>query len=197
MKLYLLKKRLLSKFNDLSSIKITSLFLIVFLFSVSQSELLAQTATLTGKITDKETGETLPGVNIILKGTYYGAATDVNGKFSIQSINPGTYNVEVSLIGYKSVQFTGYQFSAGQTKKLDVELEETVLTLGQDVVVVGEKPLMDVEETQSKKTISKDEIELSAVENITDLVSMQAGVVKSDNEIHIRGGRSYENAFLL
>lgn len=64
-------------------------------------------------------------------------------------------------------------------------------------MVVGEKPLMDVEETQSKKTISKDEIELAAVENITDLVSMQAGVIKSDNEIHIRGGRSYENAFLL
>ncbi|MCZ7611281.1 MAG: TonB-dependent receptor [Ignavibacterium sp.] len=197
MKSYLLKKRLSFKFCALSAINIKTLFLILILFSVSQLEIKAQTAVLTGKITDKETGEALPGVNIILKGTYYGAASDVNGKFTITAINPGSYNVEVSLIGYKSVQFTGYQFNAGQTKKLDIELEETVLTLGQDVVVVGEKPLMDVEETQSKKTISKDEIELAAVENITDLVSMQAGVIKSDNEIHIRGGRSYENAFLL
>jgi outer membrane receptor protein involved in Fe transport len=71
------------------------------------------------------------------------------------------------------------------------------LTLDQDVVIVGEKPLLDVEETQSKRTVSREEIELAIVENIGDLVVQQAGVVKSDNAIHIRGGRSYENAFLL
>jgi len=127
MKFYILKKRLTINFSALSAIKIITLFLILFSAQLSSQ---AQTAVLTGKITDKETGEALPGVNIILKGTYYGAATDINGKFSIQAINPGTYNVEVSLIGYKSVQFTGYQLNAGQTKTLDVELEETVLTLG-------------------------------------------------------------------
>lgn len=155
------------------------------------------TGSISGTIKDKANGEPLPGVNVVLKGTYYGAATDINGRYNIQSINPGTYIVEVSLIGYKTVQFTGVQIAAGQTKKIDVELEETVLTLGQDVVVVGEKPLLDVEETQSKKTISKEEIEIAIIENITDLVSQQAGVIKSDNAIHIRGGRSYENAFLL
>lgn len=155
------------------------------------------TGSISGSIKDKSNGEPLPGVNVVLKGTYYGAATDINGKYTIHSINPGTYIVEVSLIGYKTVQFTGVQVFAGQNKKIDVELEETVLTLGQDVVVVGEKPLLDVEETQSKKSISKEEIEIAIIENITDLVSQQAGVIKSDNAIHIRGGRSYENAFLL
>lgn len=153
--------------------------------------------SLSGTIKDKATGEGLPGVNIVLKGTYYGAATDINGRYNIPSINPGNYTVEVSLIGYKTVQFTGIQIVSNQSKKIDVQLEETVLTLGQDVVVVGEKPLMDVEETQSKKSISREEIEIAIIENITDLVSQQAGVIKSDNAIHIRGGRSYENAFLL
>ncbi len=153
--------------------------------------------SLSGTIKDKASGEGLPGVNIVLKGTYYGAATDINGRYNIPSINPGNYTVEISLIGYKTVQFTGIQIVSNQTKKIDVELEETVLTLGQDVVVVGEKPLMDVEETQSKKSISREEIEIAIIENITDLVSQQAGVIKSDNAIHIRGGRSYENAFLL
>ena len=98
------------------------------------------------------------------------------------------------MIGYKTVQFTdGIQ--ADKTKELDVKMEETVLTLDQDVVVVGKKPLMDVEETQSKKNISKEDIENAIVENITDVVTQQAGVVKTDNTIHIRGGRSYENAF--
>jgi len=172
-------------------------YLILFLLIISSFQLFGQTSTISGKIVDKKTGETLPGVNIILKGTYYGAATDINGKFNISGINTGTYNIEISLIGYKSVQFTGFQIIAGQNKKIDVELEETVLTLGQDVIVVGEKPLMDVEETQSKRTISKEDIENAIVENIGDIVSQQSGVIKSDNEIHIRGGRSYENAFLL
>ncbi|MCS7053194.1 MAG: TonB-dependent receptor [Ignavibacterium sp.] len=172
-------------------------FTITILCFISNILFAQSTGSLSGTIKDKATGEALPGVNVVLKGTYYGAATDMNGRYNIPSINPGNYTVEISLIGYKTVQFTGVQIVANQNKKIDVLLEETVLTLGQDVVVVGEKPLMDVEETQSKKTLSKEDIEIAIIENITDLVSQQAGVIKSDNAIHIRGGRSYENAFLL
>jgi outer membrane receptor for ferrienterochelin and colicin len=57
---------------------------------------------------------------------------------------------------------------------------------------------MDVEETQSKRTISKDEIDALIVENVQNIVSQQSGVVVNNtNEVHIRGGRTYENAFLL
>jgi outer membrane receptor protein involved in Fe transport len=80
---------------------------------------------------------------------------------------------------------------------LNVKLEETVLTLDQDVVVIGDKPLLDPEETQSKKTVSREEIDALIVENIKNIVTQQTGVVTADNEVNIRGGRSYENAFLL
>ncbi len=171
------------------------ILLLIILFS---SMVFAQsTGTISGKVTDAKTGEELIGVNVILKGTYYGAATDLSGKFQIINISPGNYTVEISLIGYKTVQFTGTKVSSNKTTEINVKLEETVLTLEQDVVVIGDKPLMDVEETQSKKTISREDIEASIVENISDIVTQQAGVVKSDNSIHIRGGRAYENAFLL
>lgn len=173
------------------------LFAVILLILAVTAAAAAQSGTLIGNVHDAATGEALPGVNVILKGTYYGAATDINGKFKINGISAGNYNVDISLIGYKTVQFTGIEIISGKTKELDVKLEETVLTLDQDVVVVGEKPLMDVEETQSKKDISKEDIENSIVENITDVVTQQAGIVKTDNTIHIRGGRSYENAFLL
>ncbi len=170
--------------------------LILFLF-IAINLFAQQTGNLSGLVVDAATGEALPGVNIIIKGTYYGAATDFNGKFRINNISVGSYIVTVSLIGYKTVEYTGIAIEPNKTIELDIKLEETVLTLGQDVVVIGDKPLMDVEETQSKKTISKDELEVAVLENITDVVSQQSGVVKSDNAIHIRGGRSYENAFLL
>ncbi|NWF88966.1 MAG: TonB-dependent receptor [Ignavibacteriaceae bacterium] len=163
----------------------------------SQVNYAQEIGTLSGKITDATSGEGLPGVNIILKGTYYGAATDVNGNYKINSIHEGNYTVSVSFIGYKTMQFTGIKIEAGKTRELNVKLEESVLTLSQDIIVIGDKPLLDVEETQSKKTISQEDIEKSIVENIADVVVQQAGVVKSDNAIHIRGGRAYENAFLL
>ena len=176
--------------------KIVKTFLLIILIS---SQLFSQqTGNLQGKVTDSATGEALPGVNIILRGTYHGAATDINGNYNIANIAVGSYNVDVSLIGYKTFQFTGIKIDANKTTQLDVQLEETVLTLEQDVVVIGEKPLMDVEETQSKRSISKEEIDNLIVENVQNIVSQQSGVVVNNtNEVHIRGGRTYENAFLL
>ena len=61
-------------------------------FMVSFSQ---QTGKLSGKVTDAETGESLPGVNVIIKGTYYGAATNINGYFTINNISVGNYNVDI------------------------------------------------------------------------------------------------------
>jgi len=152
---------------------------------------------ITGKVIDKANGQGLPGVNVILKGTYFGAATDIKGKFRIVNITPGSYVIKISLIGYKTVEYTGVKVKSGQTKEINVKMSETVLTLDQEVTVIGKKPLLDIDETQSKRTISQDEIRNSIVENVQDVVAQQVGIVKSDNAIHIRGGRAYESAFLL
>ena len=172
-------------------------FIFVLMLLLSQSVFAQQTGNLEGVVTDSKSGEPLPGVNVILKGTYYGAATDIQGKFRIDGITTGNYNVSLSLIGYKTVEYTGVKIEPHKTKLLEVKLTETVLTLEQDVVVIGDKPLMDVEETESKKTINRKDIEVAVVENIRNIVSQQAGVVEADREIHIRGGRSYENALLV
>jgi len=62
---------------------------------------------------------------------------------------------------------------------------------------VGQKPLFDIEETASRRNVGQADIQASAVQNVQEIVSLQPGVVMADNEIHIRGGRSYENAYLL
>lgn len=150
-----------------------------------------------GKVVDLKSNESLPGVNVTLKGTYYGGVTDIEGNILIQGINPGSYTVVVTLIGYKAVEVTGFKVIAGETSNLSVKLEETVLSLGREVVIIGDKPLFNLEETQSSRTISGEDIQAAAIKSVQDVVSMQTGVVQSDNEIHIRGGRSYENAYLV
>jgi outer membrane receptor protein involved in Fe transport len=172
-------------------------YIAIIFFGALTSIFAQNTGRITGKITDAKTGDGLPGVNIILKGTYYGTATNAKGEFEVKNIAPGVYDIQISYIGYSTVEYTGTKVGTNTTTTLDVKMKETALTLDKDVVVVGKKPLLDVEETQSKKTISADEIKNAVVENVQDVVAQQAGVVKSDNEIHIRGGRSYENAFLI
>jgi outer membrane receptor protein involved in Fe transport len=157
----------------------------------------AQKATISGKITDERTGEELIGVNVLVKGTYYGAASGMDGRYTIRDVNPGEYTLVISLIGYKKIQKTGVDIRAGQELTLDFKMEETILTMDEAVVIIGQKPLMDIEETASSRTVTAEDIEVAVIENVTDVVAQQTGVVKSDEGIHIRGGRAYENAFLL
>ncbi len=59
--------------------------------------------SISGYVTDRETGDPLPGVNAILKGTTLGAATDLNGKFTIINVPHGYYGLQVLSIGYQTV----------------------------------------------------------------------------------------------
>ena len=86
--------------------------------------------SLIGSVTELGTGSKLPGVNIMIKGTYYGAATDLDGTFRIQKISPGSYDVEVSMIGYKVILKTGLVINPNETVSLDFTMEETVLSFG-------------------------------------------------------------------
>jgi len=155
------------------------------------------TGSIRGVITDAETGEPLPGVNVVVEGTYYGAATDLQGRFVIPRVNPGQYTLKITMIGYKVVQRTGVVVRAGETVELKLQLQPTVLALGQEVVVVGERPLFDIEETASRRALSSREISQQVVEDVKDIVATQVGVVEMDEGLHIRGGRAYENAYLI
>ena len=99
--------------------------------------------TITGRVVDKEKNEGLTGVNIMVKGTYYGSATDADGYYTISNINTGTYDIEASIIGYKVVLQTGIKIEVGKSVILDFSMEETVLTIGEEVVVMGKKPLFE------------------------------------------------------
>jgi len=158
---------------------------------------MARKGAIVGKVVDAKTREGLPGANVLIKGTYYGGASDVEGNVRIMNIGEGTYTLEVSLLGYKPMQFTEIVVLPGDTTTFTAPLEETVLTLDQDIVIVGEKPLFDIEETASIRTIGQSEIKAAAVQSVESIVSLQPGVVYADNEIHIRGGRTHENAYLL
>ena len=167
------------------------LFLLVPVFLLSQ-----ELGFISGKIEDKN-GAGLPGVNIMLKGTYYGTASDSKGNYKIDKIQPGNYDLELSMIGYKIILKTGVKVKADHELVLDFIMEETVLSFGEDVVVLGRNPLFDVDETSSMTRVRKEDIANKIVSSVEDILSEQIGVTTQDNEIHIRGGRIDESLFMV
>ncbi len=157
----------------------------------------AQTATLQGTISDQSSDEPLIGATIHLKGTTIGTATDLQGSFRIEGIKPGIYNIEISYLGYKSVLLTGIRLQAHQTRILNIQLQPTALTIEEEVVVVGEKPLVDVEEARTTQRLSIEKIEAAPVRPIQGILNTQAGIVTSPAGLHIRGGRTYETGFFI
>jgi len=171
--------------------------LLICLVAAAQSVSAEGKGTIKGRVKDAKTGEGLPVVNVKVKGTYYGAVTDFDGNYSIPNMNQGSYTLEFSIVGYTMVQHTDVRVEPDKVTTIDQNMQETVLSLGQEVMIVGERPLVNLEETSSKRSITTDDLKATAVVDVKDVVSQQVGVVQTDNEIHIRGGRASENSYLL
>jgi outer membrane receptor protein involved in Fe transport len=152
---------------------------------------------LTGTVTDADTGETLPGVNVLILGTSLGAATNFDGRYTIEGIRAGEYTVQASYIGYETKQFTGIEVEVGGETELNIELGEAVLQTEGEIVVIGERPLVDVEQSSSAYTVGREEIAAAPVREIQDVVATQAGVVQDPTGLYIRGGRADETGFIV
>ena len=124
-----------------------------------------------GTIKEAGNGSGLPGVNVMVKGTYYGTASDLDGRYKINKISPGSYDVEISMIGYKIILKTGVLIAPNETVTLDFNMEETVLSFGEDVVVMGKKPLFDVDEPSSMARVRREDIEAKVVSSVEDILS--------------------------
>ena len=170
--------------------KILTLFLLGNLIT---SVCLSQTTgKIIGKISDVETSEVLIGVNIMLLGTNLGIASDINGEFFLLNLPPGSYNLSVSMIGYKNTMIEDVQVSVNRTTPLTFQMTPSVLE-GDVVVVKADQVSIKKDQTSSVKNISSDQIDIMPVENIGQIIGMQAGIVAG----HFRGGRSTEVTYLI
>ena len=174
--------------------KILLIFLTILFYS--QNFLVAgTTGKITGKITDKETGEPLPFVNVLIVGTNLGAATDIDGNYVILNVPPGKYNIKAQYIGYQPVLVEGITVNIDLTTSVDFELSVSTVEL-QEVVVQGSQDVIKKDITSSQSLISSDKIAALPVAEFDDVLQLQAGVTKdADGNFHIRGGRSNEVAY--
>ncbi len=99
----------------------------------------------------------------------------------------------VSSIGYNRTIVQDIIVNVDRTTKIDVELSSESITLDEEVVVTAKKPLIVKDLTSSSSTVTAEEITMMPVENMGQVVNIQAGVVDG----HFRGGRSGEVSYLV
>lgn len=81
-----------------------------------------QAPSITGKVVDNYSGETLAGVLVTVEGTALQAYTDLDGQFSISGMNPGKYNLVLSLISYKKSLVENLEVLPGKEEAVEVKL---------------------------------------------------------------------------
>ncbi|MCA2005103.1 MAG: TonB-dependent receptor, partial [Ignavibacterium sp.] len=190
--------------NSKMSVKFSKIFFIIILayaFNLSaQSK-----GSIIGLILDKETGDAIVGANVLIENTNIGAATDLEGKFRIENVEAGKYNIVISYISYSKVRIKGVEVHSGKVTDLKVALIPEAISV--DEVVVVDKLDRSYENAlinQRKKSssisdgISSEQIKRSNDASTSDALKRIPGVTLLDNKfIFVRGtSERYSNAQL-
>ena len=165
---------------------------IVLIFFVHTSLFAGVTGKISGHVTDMGTGKPLIGCNVLISGTYLGAATSLNGDFVILNVPPGTYTLRATMIGYTPVEIEGVSVAIDLTTNVNIEMKIEVIQ-GETVLVVYDRPIVQRDRTSSQVHLSEDFIANLPVQEITEILEIQSGVTRDPGGgIHIRGGRGSE-----
>jgi len=166
--------------------------LVLILFGFVPCLYAGTTGKLAGRVIDADSHESLPGVNVILAGTALGGVSASDGHYFIINIPPGNYEVTFTLLGYTKKRVENVRINVDATTNLSTALKSTLID-GDEVTVVAERPLVQKDLTSSAARVSSQQMEMLPIENVGQVVELQAGVING----HFRGGRLGEVAYLI
>jgi len=177
------------------------LLLVVAVLSMPLA-LYAAGGTITGKITDSGTNENLPGANVTVKGTSLGAASGMNGVYTISGVPAGTQTLVVSFIGNKTIE-KEVTVAEGGKVVADFAMESEVL-MGQEVAILADRArerktpvaFSTVQKTAMEARLGSRDIPL--VMNVTPSVySTPQGGGAGDARINVRGFNQRNVAIMI
>jgi TonB-linked SusC/RagA family outer membrane protein len=138
------------------------LFIIVDITVMGAGESLQQ-RRVTGTVTDSQTGDPLPGVNIVIQGTTTGTVTDINGKYAID-----VPNVNAVLV-FSFISYVSQAVTVGNQAEINISLMEEVRALD-EVVVVGYGTQRKVNLTGAVSSVTSDKLSVVPAANVSTLL---------------------------
>ncbi|NPA34638.1 MAG: TonB-dependent receptor plug domain-containing protein [Chlorobi bacterium] len=182
------------------ALKMLGLFALMVLTYVSA---FAQTGAIKGRVLD-DRGEGAVGAviqvkrnGVLVKGS---SIYDLGGWFMIRNLDPGVYDLEVTLAGMAPYKLTGIQVPPEKVVDVGtIRLTPKAKTLKEAIVVVYSKPLFKKDQTTSQFTLSKEEIEKLSPRNPADLAATSANVFQRDegSELNVKGSRTTGNVMII
>lgn len=166
--------------------KVLLLATISFVFS---NLLYGQEGTIRGKIIDAETGKFLIGATVVITGTTNGTITDFDGNYSLNNLEPGTYDITVSYVSYETQQFPEVVVNAGDVTILDVNLGQATTELSEVQVVTRSRQKTEValQILQRKSATLLDGISAEQISRLGD--SDAASALKRVTGVSVQDGK--------
>ncbi|MBM2840254.1 MAG: hypothetical protein HW412_782 [Bacteroidetes bacterium] len=168
------------------TMKARGVILCILLTVIATRASAGTTGKISGRVIDKD-NEPVVSANVVLSGTKLGAATDPDGYYSIINIPPGKYDVQFRIVGFRNLSIRDVLVTTNNTTKVDATLEEAAI-MKDEIVVTATRPVVDVTLTSTVAIITDNDIKALPVQELQDIVNLQAGVVDG----HFRGGRAGE-----
>lgn len=151
-----------------------------------------------GRVIDAETGEPLVGVDVIIHELRMGGASDRDGYYFVLNVPPGEYDIEASMIGYRTEIHKKVNVFADRTATINFRLNTAIIELETPVIVLAKKPVIEIDMTSKESRITKEELAVLPVETTNEVLALQGGVTKdAAGNLHVRGGRSGELAYYI
>lgn len=135
----------------------------------------AQQGTISGQVTDAETGEPIAAAMVEARGQGGPLGSDEEGRFSL-TVAPGTHTVVVTIIGYETARVDGVNVAAGGTAEVNIALRSRALMLNPVVVTVSRRQEKALDAPASIATVSADEVARIAAVTVADHVQTLPGI---------------------
>lgn len=136
-----------------------------------------QTGSIIGRVTDAGTGDPIPGANVAVLGTTHGAATGLDGTYRIAGLDPGTYTLRASFIGFISQEVADVPVEADEETELNFVLREDVAGL-EEVLVVGYGTQTRQDVTGSISSVDADAFEVEPLADVSAALQGRAAGVE-------------------
>jgi hypothetical protein len=182
--------------------KYTLAKLIVFCLILLPVFLFSQEASLKGLVYEETSGEPAILANVYLKGTNYGASTDVNGYFLISKIPPGNYTLIVTYLGFDTIK-EQVKLEADQIESKQFYLKESSVKL-ETVEVSAQRIEQKTETTTSVVKITPKEIKqipsVGGQADFAQYLQVVPGVIFTGDQggqFYVRGGSPIQNKVML
>lgn len=171
-----------------------SLLAVVIIFGFSFGEAVAQEHEVSGVVTDSQTGETLPGVNILVVGSDFGTTTDIDGEFSLRLPSPNE-SLRFTFIGYQQIIVP----VEGQST-LNVSMTLGIIS-GDELIVTGYSSQRRADITGAVASVNMESIDRQTSASVLQRLDGRVAGVTVDaggspgsrSTVRIRGISSFQN----